>query len=87
MPECDTVHYIVRFIVNQFQLDMLLVAPHHFARSIIVDVMRTEDRFQIIRAERIELLQVIEELGRNIPEIDLGINVNNGTRLLRQDML
>ena len=39
LSERDTVHYIIRFIINQFELDMFLVASHYFTRSIIIDVI------------------------------------------------
>ena len=87
LPECDTVHHIVRFIVNQFQFDMFLVASHHFTRPIIIDMMCTENGLYVVGPEGIELFQVIEEFGRNIPEVNLGININDGTGLFRQDML
>ena len=87
LSECDTVHYIVRLVVNQFQFDMFLVASHHFACTVVIYMMRTENRLHIVRAERIELLQVTEEPGRNIPEINFSIDVDYRTGLFGQDML
>ena len=68
LSECDAVHDVIRLVVNQFQLDMFLVASHYFAGSVVIDVMRTEDRFDIVRTERIEFLQVIEEFRCDVSE-------------------
>ena len=65
---------------------MFLVASHYFTRSIIIDVMSAENGFRVVGAERIKLFQVVEELGRNIPEVDFSINFDDGTGLFRQDM-
>lgn len=40
---------------------MLLVASHHFAGSVVVDIMGAEHRFGIVGAKRVELLQVVTE--------------------------
>ena len=63
LPESNAVHYIVRFIIHQFQFDVLLITSHHLACSVVVDMVRTENRFHIVRTERIESFQIIEELG------------------------
>ena len=54
---------------------MFLIPSHHFARAVIVNMMRTEYGFVVVRPERIELLQVCMEFGRNILEIDEGVDV------------
>ena len=87
LSECDAVHDVIRLVVNQFQLDMFLVASHYFAGSVVIDVMRTEDRFDIVRTERIEFLQVIEELRCDVSEVDLRIYIDDGAGLFRQNML
>ena len=71
LSECDAVHDVIRLVVNQFQLDMFLIASHYFAGSVVIDVMRTEDRFDIVRTERIEFLQVIEEFRCDVSEVCL----------------
>ena len=78
LSECDAVHDVIRLVVNQFQLDMFLVASHYFAGSVVIDVMRTEDRFDIVRTERIEFLQVIEEFRCDVSEVDLRIYIDDG---------
>ncbi len=83
LSEGDAVHYIIRFVVYQFQLDMLLITPHYFTGTVIIDIMRTEYRFRIIRTIRIEFLQVIKEFRRNIPEIYLCIDIYDRTCLFR----
>ena len=45
--------------------------------------MTTETRKGHVGAERIKFLQVVEELGRNIPEVDFSINLDDGTGLFR----
>lgn len=87
LSECDAVHDVIRLVVNQFQLDMFLVASHYFAGSVVIDVMRTEDRFDIVRTERIEFLQVIEEFRCDVSEVDLRIYIDDGAGLFRQNML
>ena len=62
---------------------MFLIASHYFTRSIIIDVMSAENGFRVVGAERIKFLQVVEELGRNIPEVDFSINLDDGTGLFR----
>ena len=46
LSESNTVHYIVRFVIHQFQLDMFLVASYHFACTIIVHIQCGEYRFR-----------------------------------------
>lgn len=87
LSECDAVHDVIRLVVNQFQLDMFLIASHYFAGSVVIDVMRTEDRFDIVRTERIEFLQVIEEFRCDVSEVDLRIYIDDGAGLFRQNML
>lgn len=87
LSECDTVHDVIRLVVNQFQLDMFLIASHYFAGSVVIDVMRTEDRFDIVRTERIEFLQIIEEFRCDVSEVDLRIYIDDGAGLFRQNML
>ena len=58
---------------------MLLITPHYFTGTVIIDIMRTEYRFRIIRTIRIEFLQVIKEFRRNIPEIYLCIDIYDRT--------
>ena len=83
LSECDAVHDVIRLVVNQFQLDMFLVASHYFAGSVVIDVMRTEDRFDIVRTERIEFLQVIEEFRCDVSEVDLRIYIDDGAVRVR----
>lgn len=87
LSECDAVHDVIRLVVNQFQLDMFLIASHYFAGSVVIDVMRTEDRFDIVRTERVEFLQVIEEFRCDVSEVDLRIYIDDGAGLFRQNML
>ena len=87
LSECDAVHDIIRLVVNEFQLDMFLIASYYFAGSVVIDVMRTEDRFDIVRTERIEFLQVIEEFRCDVSEVDLRIYIDDGAGLFRQNML
>ena len=34
LPEGNAVHDVVRFVIHQFQFDVLLVASHHFSGSV-----------------------------------------------------
>ena len=86
LPEGNAVHDVVRFVIHQFQFDVLLVASHHFAGSVVVDIMGAEHRFGIVGAKRVELLQVVTEFRGDVPEINLGIDVDYGAGLLRQDV-
>ena len=42
LSEGDAVHYIIRFVVYQFQLDMLLITTYYFAGTIIIYIMCTK---------------------------------------------
>ena len=86
LPESNAVHYIVRFVVHQFQLDMLLVASYDFTGSVVVHVVSTEYGLGIVGTEGVELLQIIAEFGSDIPEVDFGIDVDYGAGLFRQNM-
>lgn len=66
---------------------MFLVATYDFAGTIIIDIVRAENRFGIVRSEWIELLQVAEEFRSDVSEINLGIDVDDGACLFRQDIL
>ena len=87
LPESDAVHNIVRFVVHQLQFDVLLVASYDLAGAIIIDVVRAEDGLGIVRSEGVELLQVVEEFWSNVFEVNLGIDVDDGTCLFRQDVV
>ena len=87
LPESNTVHYIVRFIVHQFQFDMFLISSYYLACTIIVYIEGSEYRFMVVRPERIELLQVEEEFRCNIPEVEMSINLNGSTGLFRKNIL
>ena len=86
LAEGNAVHYIVRLVVYQFQLDVFLVSAHHFARAIIVYVLGNEDGLMVVRPERIELFQVEEELGRDITEVQLGVDVDGSACLFWQNV-
>ncbi len=66
---------------------MFLIAAYDFAGSIIIDIMRTEDWFGIVRSEWIEFLQVAEEFRSDVSEVNLGIDIDDGACLFRQDIL
>ena len=51
---------------------MFLVAAYDFAGTIIIDIVRTENGFGIVRSEWIEFLQVAEEFRSDVSEINLG---------------
>lgn len=65
---------------------MFLVAAYDFAGTIIIDIVRTENGFGIVRSEWIEFLQVAEEFRSDVSEINLGIDVDDGACLFRQDI-
>ena len=56
---------------------MFLVAAYDFAGTIIIDIVRTENGFGIVRSEWIEFLQVAEEFRSDVSEINLGIDVDD----------
>ena len=55
---------------------MFLVAAYDFAGTIIIDIVRTENGFGIVRSEWIEFLQVAEEFRSDVSEINLIIRVD-----------
>ena len=84
LSEGDAVHYIIRFVVYQFQLDMLLITPHYFTGTVIIHMMRTEYRFLDYPDHNgLNCLQVIKEFRRNIPEIYLCIDIDDRAGLFR----
>ena len=62
---------------------MFLVAAYDFAGTIIIDIVRTENGFGIVRSEWIEFLQVAEEFRSDVSEINLGIAVRCGAWSVR----
>ena len=42
LSEGDAVHYLTRFIIDEFQFDMFLSASHNLARSVIIYAMCPE---------------------------------------------
>ena len=40
LSESDAVHHVIRFVVHQFQFDVFLIASHHLACSIVVNIQR-----------------------------------------------
>ena len=50
-------------------------------------MMGAEYRFGIVRTEWVKLLQIVEETGSDVLEINLGVNVDYSTGLLWQNVL
>lgn len=69
MSESDAVHDIVALVVHQFQFDMFLFASYDLARSVVIYMLRTKQRFRIVRPERIELFKVVVKLVRDVFEV------------------
>ena len=86
MSESDAVHDVVALVVHQFQFDMFLFASYDLARSVVIYMLRTKQRFRIVRPERIELFKVVVKLVRDIFEVYLRVDVQYGRSLFRQDM-
>src|SRR5574344_41380 len=86
LSECNAVHYVIRFIIHQLQLDVFLIAPYHFTSTIIINVMRTKYGFVISWSKRVELLQVTGELGVDVFEVYFSININHRKGLFGQNM-
>lgn len=66
---------------------MFLVSPYDFTGTIIIDIVRAENGFGIVRTEWIEFLKVAEEFRSDVSEINLGMDIDDGTCLFRQDVL
>ena len=86
LSESNTVHYIVRFVVYQFELDVFLIATYHFTCTIVVDVMCAEYGFLIIGTEWVELLQIIKEFRSDVPKVYLCIDIYDSAGLFRKDV-
>ena len=87
MSEGDAVEHVARLRVDEFQLDMLLLTAYHLRCAVVVDITGAEDGLGIIGSVRSEFLQVVMQFLVDILEVDDGIDVEGGLRLLRQDML
>ena len=86
LSEGDTIQYIARLRIHQFQFDMLLLTTHHLRCTIVIHVARAEQGFGVVRTVRCKLLQVVMQFLGDILEVNHGVNVQRSLRLLRQDM-
>ena len=87
LAEGYAVHHFARLIVHQLQFDVFLFASYDFACSVIIHMVRAENRLFILRPEGIELFQVVEELGCDVLEVYLRINVYHRRCLFGQDVM
>ena len=72
--------------VYKFQLDMLVSAAYHLAGAVVIDVVGAEYGFVVIGTKGLELLEVTEELGCDILEVQVGVNVYRCLYLIRLNM-
>ena len=76
LSECNAVHDVVRLVVHQFQLDVFLFTSYHLTCTVIIYIVCTEYRLGVVWSKRIELLQVVVELVRNVFEKTLERQAN-----------
>ena len=86
LSECNAVHYIIGFVVYQFQLNMFLIASYHFTCTIVIYIVRTKHRLMIVRSERVKLFQVGIKAWSDLFEVNFSVDVYHGTGLFRQNM-
>ena len=87
LTESNAVEHFVREVIDKFELDMLLTATHHLARTIIAHIAGAEKGLGIFGTVRREFLQVVEELAGYLMETDLGIYLYDRVGLFGKDIL
>ena len=87
LSEGDAVHHVVGFGIDQFQLDVFLFASHHLTRTEVIHVDGAEQRFLVGGSEGAETFQVVMQLPRDVLEVNLCIDIEDGLNLLRLDVL
>ena len=65
---------------------MFLVPSDKLTGSIVLYTVCTEDRFLVVRTKRTHLLQVTQELGRDLFQIQNRVNIQLRNHLFRNDM-
>ena len=56
LSEGYAVHHVARLAVYKLELDVLLIAAHHLACAVVVDVAGAEQRLVVVGPVRSELL-------------------------------
>ena len=72
--------------LHEVQLEVDTAGTHFAAVSGIIDIVRQEDRVRISGAEGLELLEDTEELGRNLGEVQPGVDVHDRSQFLLGDI-
>ena len=88
LVEGDGRQMVIRLgFLDKLQLQMPCICAHTAAIAIVVDILGQENRRSVARAERLELLQYPDELGRHGVEIQDGININDRGEHFRGDLV
>ena len=83
----DAVHHMAGLGVDQFELDMLLMATHHLGGAIVVDIARKEQGLLVGRTVGSQLLQLVEQSLVDVVEVELHVDVQRLLRLFGHDMV
>src|SRR3712207_746094 len=82
LPEGDAVDDVARPRVDEFELDVLLLAPHHLACAVVVHACGAEQRLLVAWSEGCKFLQVVMQFLRYFLEVDARIDSEVGLGLL-----
>jgi len=72
--------------VNQFEFYVLMAASHHLAGAVVIYVAGAEYWLAVVGAEGLELLEVTEELGCDILEVQICVDIDRCLNLIGLDM-
>ena len=72
--------------LHHVQLEVQAAGAHFSAVAGIIDILRQENGVVVARAEGLELLQKADELGRNLGEVQAGVNLHHGGEFLAGDV-
>jgi hypothetical protein len=81
--EGNPVHYVFGMTVDQFKLEMFLVAAYQAAGTVIKNPAGRKDRLIVVRSKGIELLEHPEKFRRNFLELYFGINIDGRGKLFQ----
>ena len=86
LAEGNTIEYVARLGVDQFELDMLLLATHYLRGAVVVHITCAEQWLGVVGTMRGKLLQVVVQFLGDLLEVDHGIDIEGSLCLFGLDM-
>ena len=86
MAEGDAVHHGVRFVVDQFEANVLLSESYHLRGAVVIDAGRAEEWALVARPEGGKFAQLLVEFEIDLVEVEHSGDVERGLCLFVENV-